>query len=190
MRNRVVLEIEEDQSGAVTRWRARRVCSEEQFATLQTAELADRAAQQCAVAAQEAAKHTRMIARDVSLPPGLTTGRNQWSEEWYQLPEESSNEDKGSKTTATATTVITTASVITAAPVAKQSLRWHYEESLKILTDLKWYYDDSYHAESGPWTNDQMLRWLRNGQLGCHPSNLRVRLDGWKEMSYLEELFP
>ena len=124
VRNRVVLEIEEDQSGAVTRWRARRVCSEEQFATLQTAELADRAAQQCAVAAQEAAKHTRMMARDVSLRRGLTAGRNQWFEEWYLWPEESSKESKGSKTTAAATTVIAAASVITAAPIAKQSWRW------------------------------------------------------------------
>ena len=116
------------------------------------------------------------MARDVSLPPGLTTGRNQWSEERYQWPEESSKESKGSKTTATATTVITAASVITAAPVAKQSWRWYYE--------------DSYHAESGPWTNDQMLGWLGNGQLGYSPGKLRVRLEDWTEMSKLEELFP
>ena len=143
VRNRVVLEIEEDQSGAVTRWRARRVCSEEQFATLQTAELADRATQQCAVAAQEAAKHTRMMARDVNLPPGLTAGRNQW-------PEESTT--------------------------AKESLRWYYE--------------DSYHAENGLWTNDQMFGWLSKGQVGYSPGKLRVRLEDWSGMSKLEELFP
>ena len=84
VRNRLILEIEEDTSGAVTRWRARRACTAEHFSALQTAELADRAAQQCAAAAQESAKHTRMMARDVAMPPGLAGRQDPTSWMWKE----------------------------------------------------------------------------------------------------------